>query len=182
MLFALLVTVLAQSCENPVEAEVPSCFICKITMRGVPLVYGTLENLLFSIASPTCDVLPADLRSECLKSISDQLGVFFAWLRKNLTPDALCEIIGSCSPTGLIKKLKCSSCEIFFQIVENIFGGALVVKEIAAAGKQICELLPELIRTECTKFLVEDVQQVVEDFLKGYSPEQLCKNFGACPL
>lgn len=180
MLAIFLVGVLTFASESSEEVQIVGCDNCKTFATTFIANLGAVEGYLHTGAEKICDLLPSQIRDNCITDMTKQLEGIFKWLQNNVSAEAFCEVLKECPRSGEYDTVACSGCHLGFQALKDFLVGDVLIAGLETLGKQICGILPSIISGFCTDFLVTNVRSLVTGIVDGLDPQKLCVTFGAC--
>jgi len=183
---------LVQTVPTPVEVEDSSCILCEyvITTLDSMLTDKTNEAQIKAAMETLCSVLPKSIEAQCDNFIETYTDIIIDMLTKDVTPEMICTNLGLCKPKGNVvvhqvalvapKDPYCSLCELVIKDLEGMLEDKQNKEEIEKALDVLCYQLSDPVHKQCEKMVAKYTDEIVDMFVKEYTPKQMCSELGLC--
>ena len=104
-----------------------------------------------------------------------------------MTPDEICAELGLCAKKSVDVKVemtekdsKCVLCEYVMSTVDQLLSNKTSEAEVRQALEEVCSYLPKTISDQCTKFVDQYSDMIIDFITHNITPEQVCQQIGLC--
>lgn len=192
--------------QKPVESTT-ECVLCEMIMKEVDTILqgSKVKEEIESALKSVCDRLSTgDLAKECSNFVMQYTEILIDLL-KSMPPKEVCSKLGLCTADKAPAKqqlhhvklvsdkhnsvshlhsvdasVECVVCEYIMSEVDNILKENRSREAIENALKMVCSKLPATISQECTDFVNQYADLVINLLIQEGDPKTVCKALNLC--
>ena len=165
-----------------------NCALCQYAMETVFEVLENKDNEeeVKNALETVCRFLPASIEDKCEEYIEAYAETILQFILKSMTPDEICAELGLCAKSVDVKvemtekDSKCVLCEYVMSTVDQLLSNKSSEAEVRQALEEVCSYLPGTIKDQCTKFVDEYSDMIIDFITHQITPEQICQQIGLC--
>ncbi|XP_052689256.1 uncharacterized protein LOC128167523 [Crassostrea angulata] len=175
----------ASAKAKSVDASV-ECVLCEYIMSEVDNILKenrsreAIENALKMV----CSKLPATISQECTDFVNQYADLVINLLIQEGDPKTVCKALNLCQASAKAKSVdasvECVLCEYIMSEVDNILKENRSREAIENALKMVCSKLPATISQECTDFVNQYADLVINLLIQEGDPKTVCKALNLC--
>nr|XP_034314915.1 uncharacterized protein LOC105340758 isoform X1 [Crassostrea gigas] len=175
----------ASAKAKSVDASV-ECILCEYIMSEVDNILKenrsreAIENALKMV----CSKLPATISQECTDFVNQYADLVINLLIQEGDPKTVCKALNLCQASAKAKSVaasvECVLCEYIMSEVDNILKENRSREAIENALKMVCSKLPATISQECTDFVNQYADLVINLLIQEGDPKTVCKALNLC--
>jgi len=183
---------LVETAPTPVEVEDSTCILCEyvVTTLDGMLTDKTNEAQIKAALESLCSILPKSIEAQCDNFVETYTDIIIDMLTKDVTPEMICSNLGLCKPKGNVvvhqvaleapKDPYCSLCELVVRDLDGMLEDKQNKEEIEKALDVLCYQLSDPVHKQCEKMVAKYTDEIIEMFIKEYTPKQICSELGLC--
>nr|XP_019927940.2 prosaposin isoform X4 [Crassostrea gigas] len=170
---------------HSVDASV-ECVVCEYIMSEVDNILKenrsreAIENALKMV----CSKLPSTISQECTDFVNQYADLVINLLIQEGDPKTVCKALNLCQASAKAKSVaasvECVLCEYIMSEVDNILKENRSREAIENALKMVCSKLPATISQECTDFVNQYADLVINLLIQEGDPKTVCKALNLC--
>lgn len=147
------------------------------------------EDEIIEAMKKTCLELPKKIQSECVALVELYGDTMFSLLDMNFNPRYICPKIKLCPPnasleylmeTAVDEKPTCPFCLMALQEVRDVIESNVTKQNIENVLGKLCSHLSDKLMSQCTEFVKEYSDQVVDMILANFTPQEACTFIKLC--
>jgi len=187
--------------DKPDWSKGPYCTLCEYAISTVDnmLQDSKTEEEIEQTLDVVCYHLTAPVHKECLKMVEKYTDEIIHMLVNDYTPEDVCSAISLCVNSQISSNdinaldnfygtvndddnsnvqdagLGCVMCEFAMQVIDEHLDDASTVDQIERVVQFLCSYLPGTIADECTDFVDQNGQKIIDALVKGeMEPREVC--------
>jgi len=168
-----------------------NCDMCTYAVGAVEdwLESNATEQEIEQNLEQFCALFPD--QQDCDNVVVAEVPQIVKWLDQNETPTQVCDQLGLCNSTRVVKPkakpqtvkpkpqdVNCDMCTYAVGAVEDWLENNATEQEIEQNLEQFCALFPD--EQDCDNVIVAEVPQIVKWLEQNESPTQVCDQLGLC--
>ncbi|XP_060569459.1 uncharacterized protein LOC132727883 isoform X3 [Ruditapes philippinarum] len=185
--------------KGTIKASV-TCVICEFALKEIDdYLKGNRSVAAITTAlEEVCSLMPDTITTECKEFVEKYSKVIISLLVQNIDPTTICTRIGLCTgksvssleniiplKTKVLGNLKssvvtCETCKYIMSYVKTLLKDNKTEAAVQEALDKVCSYLPAQISDQCTAFVNEYTDMVVQLIANDVSPDQVCTAIGLC--
>jgi len=186
-----------QSSPAPLPEDKDSgCIICEyvITTLDGMIEDKTNEKQIKAALESLCSYLPSSVSKECNSFVDTYTDMIIEMLTHDITPEQICTNLGLCATVGnVVQHIQhkiildplsaspyCTLCEYAIQELDNMLEDKSNEEEIKQSLDILCNQLSLPVKKQCIKMVGEYTDQIIDLFIKEYTPEMVCTELSLC--
>lgn len=182
------------------------CILCEyvITTLDGMIEDKTNKKQIEDALESICSYLPGSIGKQCDTFVETYTDMIIDMLVKDVSPELICTNLGLCKKTHIndddfdnqienfeeqitddekpsdVKSPYCTLCELVVQDLEKTLADKKTEEEIENALDVLCSSLSTPVHKECEKMIAKYTEELVDLFLKDYTPKEICAELGLC--
>ena len=183
-------TELLSQSQNPImelKKKSDNCALCQYAMETVFEVLENKDNEeeITNALETVCRIMPASIQDKCEEYIATYAETILQFILQSMTPDEICTELGVCESKSVLVKIsekdsKCVLCEYVMSTVDQLLTNKSTEAEVRQALEEVCSYLPGTIKDQCTKFVDQYSDMIIDFIAHQITPEQICQQIGLC--
>jgi saposin len=156
------------------------CALCEYFLHFVQesLAAPKNEEDIKNVVAHTCERLPKSIVGECQGFVSQYGDAVIALLIQDIDPAIMCPRLNVCART--YSNEECPLCLFIYQQVEAVIENNRTKENIKNKLNTLCDRLPSSLKTECSEFIAENAEALIDNLIKRYSPQVACVKIHMC--
>jgi len=134
-----------------------------------------------------CRFMPASIEDKCEEYIEAYAETILQFILKSMTPDEICAELGLCEENPPKHEMsmtendsKCVLCEYVMSQVKDMLSNKTTEEEVRKVLDEVCSYLPSTISDQCTKFVDQYSDMIIDFITHNVTPEEICQQIGLC--
>lgn len=167
----------------------PECVLCEFVMDKLEtlLKENATQAEIEAALDKVCSLLPSTISTDCKNFVNKYTPAIINLLTHAIQPNEICTELGLCkakkhtvSNKVMVKSNEtCDLCKTIVSYAKLILGNNATEEEILKFLDELCDQLPDQLKTECTA-IVDDYGKMILDKLLKQTPEEICSEIGLC--
>ena len=176
--------------QNPImelKKKDDNCALCQYALETVFEVLENKDNEeeVKNALETVCRFMPASIEDKCEEYIEAYAETILQFILQSMTPDEICAELGVCESKSVLVKIsekdsKCVLCEYVMSTVDQLLSNKSTEAEVRQALEEVCSYLPGTIKDQCTKFVDQYSDMIIDFIAHQITPEQICQQIGLC--
>lgn len=147
------------------------------------------EDKILDVMRKTCLDLPKKVQGECVALVNLYGDTMFSLLDMKLNPRFICPKLKLCPPntsleylsgTAVDEKPTCPFCLMALQEVKDVIESNVTKQNIENVLGKLCAHLSDKLMSQCTEFVKQYSDQVVDMILADFTPQEACTFIKLC--
>lgn len=147
------------------------------------------EDKITEAMKKTCLELPKKIQSECVALVELYGDTMFSLLDMNMNPSYICPKLKLCPPSTSLEYLKetavdekptCPFCLMALQEIRDVIESNVTKQNIENVLGKLCAHLSDKLMSQCTEFVKQYSDQVVDMILADFTPQEACTFIKLC--
>eukprot|EP00092_Neocalanus_flemingeri_P033617 GFUD01036545.1.p1 GENE.GFUD01036545.1~~GFUD01036545.1.p1 ORF type:complete len:893 (-),score=233.50 GFUD01036545.1:245-2923(-) len=181
-----------QTVPTPVEVGDSTCILCEYVITTIDSMLEDKANeaQIKAALETVCSILPKSIEKQCDNFVVTYTDIIIDMLTKDVTPEMVCSNLGLCKAKGNVvmhqvvledpKDPYCSLCELVVRDLDGMLEDKQNKEEIEKALDVLCFQLSDPVHKQCEKMVAKYTDEIIEMFIKEYSPKEICAELGLC--
>lgn len=168
-----------------------ACTTCEYFIHFIQeaLRKQSTEDDIVGLMKKTCLDLPKKVQSECVALVDLYGDAMMSLLDQEMDARYICPILKLCPPnttlefleeTAIDDKPTCPFCLMAMQEIKDIAESNSTKQYIESAIGKLCDHLSDKLKGQCTEFVKEYAEEVVEMILADFTPQEACTFIKLC--
>ncbi|PSN42806.1 hypothetical protein C0J52_12679 [Blattella germanica] len=177
----------------PIDRMMPQTIVYVNNREVCEFCQYFLHYVQQAITAPeieACDHLPQAIEGQCREFVQTYGNAFMALLAQEIDPSQICPKLGICPSEDkavlldiahtVNDKPTCPLCLLALTSLVNKLKENKTVEEIKNELKHLCTDLPKSLVQECTDFVNEYMDQLVDMLVADFTPQEICTYLKLC--
>jgi len=180
----------------PPKPKDTGCVICEyvITTLDGMIEDKTNEKQIKDALESLCSYLPSTVSKQCNSFVETYTDMIIEMLTHDISPEQVCTELGLCASVGnVVQHIQhkivldplsaspyCTLCEYAIQELDNMLEDKSNEEEIKQSLDILCNQLSLPVKKQCIKMVSEYTDQIIDLFIKEYTPEMVCTELSLC--
>lgn len=180
----------------PTKPKDTGCVICEyvITTLDGMIEDKTNKKQIKDALESLCSYLPSSVSKECNGFVETYTDMIIEMLTHDITPEQICTNLGLCDTVGnVVQHIQhkivfdplsaspyCTLCEYAIQELDTMLEDKSNEQEIKQSLDILCNQLSLPVKKQCIKMVGEYTDQIIDLFIKEYTPEMVCTELSLC--
>lgn len=168
-----------------------ACTTCEYFIHFVQeaLRKQSTEDDIVGLMKKTCLDLPKKVQSECVAMVDLYGDAMMSLIDQELDARYICPILKLCPPNTTLEYLEetavddnptCPFCLMAMQEIKDVAERNSTKQYIEGAIEQLCDHLSAKLKGQCTEFVKQYAEEVVEMVLADFTPQEACTFIKLC--